>query len=199
MGEFDDAVTDDDPADAVLLDTVRQGGREAFGELWRRHSHAGMAFARYVSSTFDPDDLVAEAFTRILRALTGGGGPVGGFRSYLYATIRNTAHSWQRAHHYTQPLDETHDTLPDQRAADALEALEGSRGLDAYRSLPLPWQQVLWYVDIQGMSATEVAPLLGITPNAVAARSYRAREGLRRAWGPPPPGAAPKRAVSLPA
>ncbi|MCW5950718.1 MAG: sigma-70 family RNA polymerase sigma factor [Propionibacteriaceae bacterium] len=39
----------------------------------------------------DPDDVVAEAFTRIWSALCAGGGPEQAFGPYLRATVRNVA------------------------------------------------------------------------------------------------------------
>ena len=41
---------------------------------------------------------------------------------------------------------------------------------------------MLWYTEVEGMDPHEVAPIMGITANSVAALSYRAREGLRKAW-----------------
>jgi hypothetical protein len=38
---------------------------------------------------------------------------------------------------------------------------------------------VLWHTEVEGNSPTEVAGLLGMTPNAVAVLAHRAREGLR--------------------
>ena len=34
--------------------------------------------------------------------------------------------------------------------------------------------------EVEGLSAAEIAPLLGIAANSVAALAYRAREGLRQ-------------------
>ncbi|HEY0247901.1 MAG TPA: sigma-70 family RNA polymerase sigma factor [Gryllotalpicola sp.] len=169
-------------SDAALIEAARNGDREAYGELWRRHAAAGASFARALASTFEPDDLVAESYAKILRALAAGQGPTGAFRSYLYTTIRNTAYSWQRQRREQQPLDDDAQQLPDPRSTEPFEMLEGSPSIDAFNSLPAAWQEVLWYVDVEGVNATEVARILGTTPNAVAARSYRAREGLRQAW-----------------
>jgi hypothetical protein len=52
----------------------------------------------------------------------------------------------------------------------------------AFASLPERWQLVLWHTEVEGLGAAEVAPLLGIAPNAAAALAYRAREGLRQAY-----------------
>jgi RNA polymerase sigma factor (sigma-70 family) len=169
-------------ADAVLVEAVRAGDRVAYGELWRRHAAAGSAYARALTGSFDPDDLVSESFEKILRAITAGGGPTGAFRSYLYTTIKNTAYSWQRSRREQQPLEDTQEQLPDERSAALLEALEGAPSVYAFNTLPPAWQEVLWYVDIEAMGASEVAVILGTTPAAIAMRTHRAREGLRQAW-----------------
>ena len=62
------------------------------------------------------------------------------------------------------------------------EAIERTLTARAYRSLPDRWQAVLWYTEVEGMDPHEVAPLLGLTANGVAALAYRARDGLRTAW-----------------
>jgi DNA-directed RNA polymerase specialized sigma24 family protein len=43
--------------------------------------------------------------------------------------------------------------------------------------LPERWQAVLWHTEIEGSRPAEVASLLGLTANGVAALGYRAREG----------------------
>jgi hypothetical protein len=41
---------------------------------------------------------------------------------------------------------------------------------------------VLWHTEVEDESPAEIAPLLGLRPNGVAALAYRAREGLRQAY-----------------
>jgi DNA-directed RNA polymerase specialized sigma24 family protein len=52
----------------------------------------------------------------------------------------------------------------------------------AFRSLPERWQAVLWHTDIEASGPAEIAWLLGLSANSVAALAYRAREGLRQAY-----------------
>lgn len=176
------AVTLGGPPDSALVEAARAGDRGAYGQLWARHAPAGVAYARALTNTFDPDDLVSESFEKILRAITAGGGPTGAFRSYLYITIKNTAYSWQRSRRELHPLGEQQEEIADERSVALLDALEGAPSVYAFNSLPPAWQEVLWYVDVEGMAASEVAVLIGSTPGAVAMRTHRAREGLRQAW-----------------
>ncbi|MFT4124593.1 MAG: hypothetical protein QM635_12280, partial [Microbacteriaceae bacterium] len=78
--------------DETLIRRTRAGDRQAFGELWRRHCHTGIAAARsfsrlaaddLASVDLASDDLVSEAFTRVHKRTVDGGGPGGAFRPYL--------------------------------------------------------------------------------------------------------------------
>ena len=66
--------------------------------------------------------------------------------------------------------------------AQDVKALLAADRTQAFASLPERWQLVLWHTEVEGRSAAEVAPILGLAPNAVAALAYRAREGLRQAY-----------------
>ncbi|WP_404431364.1 sigma-70 family RNA polymerase sigma factor [Microbacterium lacus] len=172
----------DELSDHNLLQAVRDGDGRAYGVLWQRHERAGLAAARAITSKFDADDIVSEAFVSILRTLQAGGGPTELFRPYLYATIRNLAATWGR-----KATDVTVDYL-DERAAtivadDPFEQIdERSTLAQSFRTLPERWRTLLWYTEVEGMKPREIAPLMGMTANAVSALIYRARDGLRNAW-----------------
>jgi RNA polymerase sigma factor (sigma-70 family) len=138
--------------------------------------------AQSLTSRFDPDDLVSEAYTRILDALARGGGPQGAFRPYLFVTIRNVAIDTARSSR-EDPWADT-ETLEDPRFSEAqgLANIDRRLAADAFRALPTRWQELLWYVDVEGKTPQQLAPELQTTPSAVAAMTYRAREGLRRSW-----------------
>lgn len=169
-------------SDEELVERARRGNKSAFGELWQRHFRSGARVARQFTSSLDADDLVAEAYTRIYQRVLAGGGPTGAFRPYLYTTIRNLASSWGAASRDVQ-VNEIED-FEDPHSLDdpATIALDRTLTARAFRSLPDRWQSVLWYTEVEGMDPHEVAPLMGMTANGVAALSYRAREGLRKAW-----------------
>jgi RNA polymerase sigma factor (sigma-70 family) len=168
-------------SDTELIESARSGDTSAFAELWRRHFRPAARVARQFTS-IDADDLVSEAYARILQRVLAGGGPTGAFRPYLYTTIRNLASTWGAASRDIQVdmiEDFEDERIPDDPAAYALDRTLTAR---AFRGLPERWQTVLWYTEVEGMDPHEVAPLMGISANSVAALSYRAREGLRKAW-----------------
>ncbi|MBH0054858.1 sigma-70 family RNA polymerase sigma factor [Salinibacterium sp. SWN139] len=168
-------------SDEQLLAQARTGVQNAFAELWSRHYRSGICVARQYTS-IDADDLVSESFARIYQRVLAGGGPQGAFRPYLYTTIRNLASTWGAASREVQ-VDEIADFEDPKTLDDPIAvALDHSLTAKAFRELPERWQSVLWYTEVEGMDPHEVAPLLGMSANSVAALSYRAREGLRKAW-----------------
>jgi RNA polymerase sigma factor (sigma-70 family) len=168
-------------SDAELVQATRAGDPRAYATLWSRHADAGRRAARACTRSIDPDDLVSEAFARILQAIRNGGGPTEAFRPYLLASIRNTAARWGSGPKDVQ-LDYL-ENLPDEDAEDRTEQLsDRSMLIAAFRTLPDSWRTVLWYSEVEGMKPREIAPLLGMSANSVAALSLRAREGFRQAW-----------------
>ncbi len=168
-------------SDGEYIERARAGDTSAFAELWRRHYRSAVRVARQFTS-IDADDLVSEAYVRIYQRVLAGGGPTGAFRPYLYTTIRNLASSWGAASRDVQ-VDMIEDFQDERIPEDpAVWALDRTLTATAFRTLPERWQTVLWYTEVEGMDPHEVAPIMGMSANGVAALSYRAREGLRKAW-----------------
>jgi RNA polymerase sigma factor (sigma-70 family) len=168
--------------DAELVTMTRKGDTDAYATLFRRHASAAASVARSVTNAFEPDDLVSEAYARILQALQAGNGPTAAFRPYLFTTVRNIAASWGRAGKDAVPLEPEELESLAVHEDDALAVLDRSLTAKAFRSLPPRWQEALWYSEVEGMQPAELAPLLGMRAQAAAALCYRAREGLRQAW-----------------
>lgn len=167
--------------DRALLAAARAGDAAAYGELWQRHRGAALSAARATSASLDPEDLVADASAIVFEAIRRGAGPQQEFRPYLFAVVRNLARTRGRARR-----ELTVEVLPEPAIDDVLDGriddLERSLILEAFRSLPPRWRDVLWYTEVEGLGAAEVGSIVGLRPNATAALAYRAREGLRRAW-----------------
>jgi RNA polymerase sigma factor (sigma-70 family) len=174
----------DEPGDAELIDAVRSGDLDAYGLLYRRHTASARALARQLTgSPAEADDLVSEAFAKVLDALRAGGGPDAAFRAYLLTTLRNSRYEWARRDRKLKWSDDMTRHDPGIPCVDtAVAELESSLAARAFRRLPARWRTVLWHTEVEQESPAEVAPLLGLTPNAVAALAYRAREGLRQAY-----------------
>ncbi|TDD69081.1 sigma-70 family RNA polymerase sigma factor [Jiangella aurantiaca] len=174
----------DGASDEQLIARTREGDMGAYDELYRRHVDDASKVARIVTNNSDEaQDVVAEAFTRVLMRLREGGGPDLDFAPYLKTVVRRLAidrhRSSQRDGSQTDPS--ILDILP---TADDAMARSTDRQLvrHAFETLPERWQQVLWHTEIEGRSPASLAPALGSSANAVAALAYRAREGLRQAY-----------------
>jgi RNA polymerase sigma factor (sigma-70 family) len=171
-------------SDAELITAVRSGDADAYGILYERHIAAARRIARQITpSPADVDDVVAETFARVLAAIRRGGGPAEAFRPYLVTAARRVAFDYVRGQRIQVPTDDAELPDPGEPFVDPAEAsLERSLVTRAYSSLPERWSAVLWHTEIEQARPAEVALLLGISPNSVAALRYRAREGLRQAY-----------------
>ncbi|WP_221652894.1 sigma-70 family RNA polymerase sigma factor, partial [Actinotalea ferrariae] len=175
-------------SDAELITAVRSGEAAAFGVLYERHAGAARAVARqYSNRSADAEDAVSDAFSRVFSAIQGGGGPDVAFRAYLFTVLRRVAMERVESSRRAVATDdvETFEAAVGQAESTEEPALAGfERGVvsRAYKSLPERWQAVLWYTEVEELNPAEIAPILGLTANGVAALAYRAREGLRQAY-----------------
>ncbi|MEW9554642.1 sigma-70 family RNA polymerase sigma factor [Nonomuraea sp. NPDC050783] len=170
-------------SDADLLRASRQGDAAAFRQLYERHVAAARALARQLVRGTEVDDVVAEAFTKILDLVGRGGGPESGFRTYLLTVVRRTVHDRSRVRSRRLAAGGFEAYDPGEPFVDpALAGLERSLIARAYLSLPERWRAVLWHVEVERSRPAEVALLLGLPPAGVAVLARRARDGLRQAY-----------------
>ena len=103
------------------------------------------------------------------------------FRPYLFTAVRNCF--YDRARRKEQrpdrlPTDEVNVALIDSGASEDDKALAAA----ASGRCPSVGSWCCGTPKSRGEALLEVAPLLGLAPNAVAALAYRAREGFRQAY-----------------
>ena len=169
--------------DGELIARVRAGDGSAYGTLFSRHVRAARRLAVQLAGRSEADDLVSEAFTKVLLVLRRGEGPDLAFRAYLLTAVRRLHVDRLRVQ---QRLQTTEDLTPYDEGVPftdtAVQEFEDEAAARAFHSLPERWQLVLWHVEVEGQRPGEVAPLLGMKANAVSALAYRAREGLRAAY-----------------
>jgi RNA polymerase sigma factor (sigma-70 family) len=181
-----DSINEEALSDADLIAEVRNGNDEASGELFRRHHDAALAFGvRLAGATLAPD-LVSDAFTKLFAILRRGDGPDVSFRPYLLTTVRRTHIDHLRRTRREVPVDMVEDFAGGQAGLvfvdDPDARFETNAVLRAFRSLPERWQTALWLAVVEKEPLERVAQHLGMNANSVAALSFRAREGLRRAY-----------------
>lgn len=176
-------------SDAELIEAVRGGTVQAYGSLYARHVRAARNLAlQLAKSSTDADDLVSDAFAKVLTSLRAGGGPDSAFRPYLLTAVRHTAYDGFRQQRRLELADDLEAVPGAERVTSlpfrdtAVADLDRTLIARAFASLPERWQNVLWHTAIENRTPDELAPTFGLTPNGVAALAYRAREGLRKAY-----------------
>jgi RNA polymerase sigma factor (sigma-70 family) len=170
-------------SDAELISAVRGGDLEAYGHLFERHVDAARRLARQLTPGLDADDLVSDAFAKVLGVLQNGGGPDLAFRAYLLTSVRRLHIDKIRSGSKLQTTDDMTQYDAGVPFTDtAVAGFENATAAKAFASLPERWQQVLWHTEVEGQKPAEIAPLLGMSANSVSALAYRAREGLREAF-----------------
>lgn len=171
----------DADSDIDLLAAVRAGDTAAFGTLYERHNAAARKFAYGLTrDSADIDDLVSETFAKVFATLRAGRGPLVAFRAYLHTTMRHVCYHRAKLDRRLEFTDDLTRYDPGEPFTDpALDRLERSFAAAAFRQLPPRWRDVLWQTEVEGSTPAELAPRMGLTPNAVAVLAHRAREGLR--------------------
>ncbi|GLZ30118.1 hypothetical protein Lesp02_23080 [Lentzea sp. NBRC 105346] len=187
--------------DTYLLNAVRRGDREAFGILYRKYHSCAHSFAcRLLGGSQGADDLVAEAFTKVLRRITSGGGPAVLFRAYLLTTVRTTFYKQLAGERLVDRQVELSDLVEPTLERDPLiEKFDADLAVRALESLPERWRNVLVLLEIEKRPTSVAAAMLGLQPNALAALAFRAREGLRVAYAQMHVKAAANEECALPA
>jgi RNA polymerase sigma-70 factor (ECF subfamily) len=181
-------------ADGALLAALRAHDPQAFEHLVREHTGRLLAVARrLLRNDDDAREAVQETFLSAFRAFDRFQG-ASRLATWLHRIAVNAClmklRSRQRG--VEESLD---DLLPsfsanDHHAAaitdwsqDAHAALEReetrARVRRAIDALPDTYRTALVLRDIEELETTEVANLLGITPNAAKVRVHRARQALR--------------------
>lgn len=166
-------------SDTALLVEVRKGDRYAYAEIYRRYEGDAKAYARSLVGRSDADDVVAEAFTKMLNALQRGNGPVDNPVKYLMVAVRSAAANLRNR---TSRERATSERLHGQEPVTDGALTEADENLiRAFRSLSPKRRQVLWWAEIEGLGPKVIGDRLGINAAAASALAYRARVELRAA------------------
>lgn len=170
--------------DTALLDRARTGDCSAIGELYECHRPSAHRLAVLLAGPDEADDLLAEAFARVVARFTDGGGPTSNFHGYLFTTIRNRHRDLHRRGVREEPASD-HPWLLEGAVApdeDSAPDFDVEIAAAALASLPPAWQKVIRLLEVDQRTIADAAELLGLLPAAVSSLAYRGREGLRRAY-----------------
>lgn len=151
-------------SDQALVAQATAGDAGAFDALHRRHGDLAWRFAVAITGEAAmASTAVGEAYGTVFTSLRAGRTSADeAFRPHLLAAVRNASIDLRRA-----------------SAVDAADLpLERSVLTEAYTRLPERWRSVLWLGTVEGMDATAMAPIVGLSADAVAQLGDRARQGL---------------------
>ena len=168
--------------DEQLVGLCRQGDKEAFGELIRRHQRlvVGIAY-RMTGDTMLAEDLAQDACIRAWRRLPSfRPRGAGSFRAWLCRIATNVTIDRLRTSRPTVPL---HDLAlagslrPDEAYLhrEKTEAVQA-----AILRLPEASRAALILREYEGLSYREIAETLGIPVGTVMSRLHYARASLRK-------------------
>lgn len=170
----------DEPA---LLRRLREGQDAAFSELFEQHAPAVRRLALGLAKDrAEAEDITAETFFRVLRAVKRGSGPRDNIRAYLLTVARRVSWEWKGAAQDVPVSDDELTSRAGVAESNPSRAAEHSLITKAFTSLPERWRTVLWQTEVEGAKPAVVAPQIGLSPNATAALARRARLGLRAAY-----------------
>ena len=167
--------------DEELVDLTREGDKDAYAVLWKRYFSAGMGFASSLVRN-DAEDIVVEAYTKILKAIRTGGGPKESFRPYLYSTIRNLSMT---------SLARMNDVVPGlEDASLGVSSVEGEmlshadedRIARVFSAMKPAQRKILWLSEVEECSNTELAKQMGMSKTNASTSASRARQEFVQLW-----------------
>lgn len=148
--------------------------------------------ARYLlHNTADADDAVQECYLRALRYFDTFRGSA--IKPWLFAILRNVCRGeFARRSHATLAMDDTTDDTEDavplwreEQASPETEMLH-QRDTEAIRrlvaELPDPFREAIVLREVNELSYSEIADVVGVPIGTVMSRLARARSMLRKAW-----------------
>jgi RNA polymerase sigma-70 factor (ECF subfamily) len=180
----------------TTLRAAQRGDEEAFARLWREYQ-PGLLRYLSIKATTEAEDLAADIWLKVTRALPAFEGDEHGFRSWLFTTARNRVTDWYRwSDHRPEWIEES--TLVVIPAADSVESEITERtqtdvAVAMIRTLPADQAEAVMLRVVADLEVIRVAEIMGRTPGSVRVLCHRGLKRLeRRLDGPamkPLPGA----------
>src|SRR5215467_10720113 len=178
-------------SDERLLQMTMAGDEEAFTRLYRRLRGAVYRFARQMSgSSSVAEDVTQEVFLILLRRAELYDPQRGSLSTYLMRIARNEILrrlDRDRAYVALAEEDSSPDKEPDENLivrSDPLGNLMRDEEIESVRqavlALPLHYREVVVLCELEEMSYTEAAALLGCAVGTVRSRLHRARALLKQ-------------------
>jgi RNA polymerase sigma factor (sigma-70 family) len=164
------------------------GDGDAFGLMFDLHQDRVFIHAiRLLRHRQDAEDAIAVAFLELWRKRAAVRVVNGSVLPWLLVTVSHTSRNLRRSRHrYAKLLDVIpHGQTQPSAEETALDSLTDPKLSDALARLSPTDLRLMTLVLLEGYSATDIAPLLGLSPGAARTRLHRLRESLRKHLGAP--------------
>ena len=162
-------------AELRLIENLRAGDHEAFNELYRMFAPMVHAVVLVRVPYEDVPDIVQEVFLTAFEKIETLRDP-GAFGGWLAKIARNRATEFYRSR---RPSEE----IPDDIRGPANVSAEAMEILDAIRSLPETYMEILAFRLIEGMTGAEIADRTGLSHDSVRVKLHRGMAQLRQTLG----------------
>lgn len=169
------------------LDGARRLEEDALSAIYDAYSPALYRYAyRLLGDPQATDDVVAETFYRLLRALSSGGGPKDHLRAYLYRVAHNLVIDLYRSNKILvedadlRSLTLQSDSLSPE--AEVISDVEGDKAREMLWLLTDDQRQVIVLKFFEGLTNKEVAVSLRKPVGAIKSLQHRALQSLRRMY-----------------
>lgn len=180
-----------------LLERARSGDTQALEELLRvvqpQIYRFGMKMCRHPE---DAEDVLQDTMLAVARSLRNFEGK-SSMSTWLYSIARNSCVKKRRKSKFAPAEEESLERLQadtaeqiESTAADPRSEAESREAWEqvgtAIQKLDPEYREVLLLRDVEGLSAKEVAEVVGVSVAAVKSRLHRARGMLREVLAPTP-------------
>lgn len=183
-------------SDTTLLERARGGDRGALEALLRRHQRSVYRFGlKMCRDAEDAKDILQETLLAVARTVKDFRG-ASSVSTWMYTIARSFCIKKRRRSKFAPAAEESLDARAP--GTEARQVADPSRGADeslagrqieaaleqAIGGLDPMYREVLVLRDVEGLTAPEVAEVMGLTVQAVKSRLHRARVAVREAMAP---------------
>jgi len=202
-----------EPSDEKLLDAARTGDRRALEKLLARHQRRVYRFGlKMCRDPEDAKDVLQDTLLAVARGVKDFRG-ASSMSTWMYTIARSFCIKKRRRSKFAPHEEESLDAEPGKEARGVADEARGPEESLAGRQIEAAleeaigalqpiYREVLVLRDVEGLTAPEVAEVLGITIEAVKSRLHRARVSVRERIAPklglPEPAAAAPLAEACP-
>ena len=184
-----------DEGDQLLLERARAGDAQAVETLLEKHQAQVYRFGmKMCRDPEDAKDVLQDTLLTVARGIRDFRG-ASSISTWLYTIARSFCIKKRRRSKFAPDAERSLDTEtivegreatdPAQSPDDALAGKQLEHALEqAIRSLEPMYREVLLLRDVEGLTAPEVAEVLGVTVQAVKSRLHRARLSVRAQLAP---------------